>query len=270
MKGRFIACLTLLAAVMAVQAQTSRKFTVTLSDDGKCELTVYLPEHPCMARIAIVDCPGGGYQGLSMQNEGHDWAPFFNGHGIAYAVLRYRMPDGDRNIPLGDAYKAMRTVRDSAGVWNVNPAAVGIMGFSAGGHLASAVSTHAADDARPDFSVLFYPVISMNPDVTHKGSCVHFLGKDLDNESVREEWSSDRAVRGKVTPPAIVMLADDDHGVPPVTNGIAYYSAMNKAGNSCSLFVWPSGGHGFGFRQRFVYHEQMKAELIRWIECLEL
>ncbi|MCM1078719.1 MAG: alpha/beta hydrolase [Bacteroidales bacterium] len=270
MRLRLTACLLLLSCIVTVQAQTARRLSVPLSADGKSELTVYLPERPSPSGMAIVGCPGGGYSHLSVQNEGHDWAPFLNGHGIAYAVLTYRMPEGDRNVPLSDAYDAMRTMRDSAAVWHVTPSAVGIMGFSAGGHLASAVSTHAPQAVRPDFTVLFYPVISMNPAVSHKGSCTNFLGEDLEDEAVMKQWSSDLAVRSSPAPPAVVMLANDDRTVPPVTNGIAYYSAMCGAGNSCSLFVWPSGGHGFGFRKTFPFHEQMKAELLRWLDTAAL
>lgn len=270
MKHGLTACLLAFAAVLSAQAQTARRLTLPLSADGKAEMTVYLPEHPRSSGMAIVDCPGGGYSHLSMENEGHNWAPFFNGNGIAYAVLQYRMPKGDRSVPLTDAYKAMQTVRDSAAVWRINPAAVGIMGFSAGGHLASSVSTHAPMAVRPDFSILFYPVISMDQKVTHKGSCVNFLGDGLNDEKLIKEWSNNRAVRRHLTPPAIILLASDDRAVPPVTNGIAYYSAMRNAGNDCSLFAWPTGGHGFGFRATFTYHEQMKAELLRWLDTLNL
>lgn len=118
---------------------------------------------------------------MAIDHEGHDWAPYFNEKGIAYFVLKYRMPNGDRSIPMGDACQAMRMVRDSAAVWGINPMDVGIMGFSAGGHLASTVSTHAEFDARPNFSILFYPVISMDKKVSHHGSCENFLGKDQAN-----------------------------------------------------------------------------------------
>lgn len=241
MKHGLTACLLAFTAVLSAQAQTARRLTLPLSDDGKAEMTVYLPEHPRSSGMAIVDCPGGGYSHLSMENEGHNWAPFFNENGIAYCVLQYRMPKGDRSVPLTDAYKAMRTVRDSAAVWRINPAAVGIMGFSAGGHLASSVSTHAPMAVRPDFSILFYPVISMDQKVTHKGSCVNFLGDGLNDEKLVKEWSNNRAVRRHLTPPAIILLASDDRAVPPVTNGIAYYSAMRNAGNDCSLFAYSSG-----------------------------
>ena len=189
--------------------------------------------------------------------------------GIAYFVLTYRMPNGDRNIPLSDAYNAIKTVRDSSTVWNINPYDVGIMGFSAGGHLASTVSTHAPWESRPDFSILFYPVISMKESDTHKGSVLGFLGDARSDEKLINEYSNDRQVRCHTTPPAIILLANDDRAVPPVTNGVAYYSAMRNQGNECSMFIYPSGGHGFGFRSSFKYHDQMISDLTTWLKNLK-
>jgi lysophospholipase L1-like esterase len=189
--------------------------------------------------------------------------------GIAYFVLTYRMPNGDRNIPLSDAFNAIKTVRDSSSVWNINPYDVGIMGFSAGGHLASTVSTHAPWESRPDFSILFYPVISMKESDTHKGSVIGFLGDARSDEKLVNEYSNDRQVRCHTTPPAIILLANDDRAVPPVTNGVAYYSAMRNQGNECSMFIYPSGGHGFGFRSSFKYHDQMISDLTTWLKNLK-
>jgi len=273
-KKTVFSLLATLFSVATLSAQsTDRKFTLKNSPDGQSELTVYLPTAEAAAKAngrAVVDCPGGGYSHLSMNNEGHDWAEFYNQQGIAFIVLKYRMPGGDRNIPLSDAYQAIRTVRDSCAVWHVNPNNVGIQGFSAGGHLASAVSTHAPMDVRPDFSILFYPVISMNEKATHKGSCVGFLGDGRSDDKLVKEWSSDQAVRRHLTPPAILILANDDRAVPPATNAAAYYSAMRRAGNSCSMFCYPSGGHGFGFRDTWKYHELMKAELRQWLADLQM
>ncbi len=251
--------------MQVLQAQTARQLTVNLTDDGKANIVGYLPAAP--TGQAVVACPGGGYSHLSMQNEGHDWADYFNRQGIAYFVLTYRMPKGDRTIPVGDAEKAIRTVRDSADVWGVNPYNVGIMGFSAGGHLASTVSTHSDFAARPDFSILFYPVISMNERETHKGSCVNFLGAEgqRDKQLVKA-FSNQNAVCAHLTPPAIILTANDDRAVPPVTNAIAYYSAMRRAGNDCALYVYPAGGHGFGFRSTFGYHQQMMDDLTMWLK----
>ena len=251
--------------LLTIQAQTARKVTVNLTDDGKANLVGYLPEKP--TGKAVVGCPGGGYTGLSMQNEGHDWAEYFNRQGIAYFVLTYRMPKGDRQLPISDAEKAMTTVRDSANVWDINPLDVGIMGFSAGGHLASTISTHSEFAARPNFSILFYPVISMNEKESHKGSCLNFLGMEGQKDGkLVKQYSNQHAVRRHLTPPAIILTANDDRTVPPVTNGLAYYSAMRREGNDCALYIYPTGGHGFGYRSSFTYHQQMLNDLTTWLQ----
>ena len=251
--------------LLAMQAQTARKVTVNLTDDGKANMVGYLPEKP--TGKAVVGCPGGGYTGLSMQNEGHDWAEYFNRQGIAYFVLTYRMPKGDRQLPISDAEKAMTTVRDSANVWDINPLDVGIMGFSAGGHLASTISTHSEFAARPNFSILFYPVISMNEKESHKGSCLNFLGMEGQKDGkLVKQYSNQHAVRRHLTPPAIILTANDDRTVPPVTNGLAYYSAMRREGNDCALYIYPTGGHGFGYRSSFTYHQQMLNDLTTWLQ----
>ena len=262
---RKILFLFLASVTLSLTAQTARKVTVNITEDGQANIVGYLPDQP--TGKAVVDCPGGGYSHLSMTNEGHDWAEYFNKQGIAFFVLTYRMPKGDRTIPVSDAQNAIRMVRDSAQVWNINPRDVGIMGFSAGGHLASTVSTHSEYDCRPDFSILFYPVISMNARETHKGSCVGFLGEEgMKDEKLVREYSNQNAVRRHLTPPAIILTANDDRAVPPVTNGIAYYTSMRREGNDCSLYVYPAGGHGFGFRQTFKYHDQMLNDLSMWLQ----
>lgn len=258
----------LAALCLGVQAQTARKFTVNLTPDGKANMQVFLPENP--TGRAIVGCPGGGYSHLSMQNEGTDWVEYFNKQGIAYCVLTYRMPKGDRSIPMSDAQNAIRTVRDSAEAWRVSPYDVGIMGFSAGGHLASTTATHAPQEARPDFQILFYPVISMDEHVTHKGSVVGFLGDQRSDEKLVREFSNDKQVHKHQTPPAIIFMAGDDRAVPPMTNGLPYYTALRKAGIPAALHIYPSGGHGFGFRSSYAYHDLMTTELKTWLDNLQL
>ena len=147
----FFLSMLLLAANM--QAQTARKFTLDLTDDGKAQMVCFLPETP--SGKAIVGVPGGGYSVLSNNHEGTMASGWLNQQGIAYFVVNYRLPEGDRTKPMGDVMKGIRIVRDSSAVWSINPHDVGIMGFSAGGHLASVISTHAPFDARPDFSILF-------------------------------------------------------------------------------------------------------------------
>lgn len=253
------------ATASAAATPTARHFVITFAEGAR--LTAYLPTQP--SGRAIVDLPGGGYSHLAVDHEGHQWADWMNLQGIAFFVLEYRMPKGDRTIPLTDAYRAMTTVRDSATAWRVNPYDVGIMGFSAGGHLASAVSTHAPWAARPNFSILFYPVVSMDERVTHKGSCANFLGAEgMKDQRLIRQWSNDACVRRHLTPPACVILSTDDRVVPPVTNGVAYYSAMRRAGNNCALYAYPSGGHGYGIRKNFAFHEQMLGDLKAWLATI--
>lgn len=256
----------LLLIVSLVQAQTARKFTLDLTDDGKAQMVCFLPTTP--SGKAIVGVPGGGYSVLSNTHEGYLASEWLNDQGIAYFVVNYRLPYGDRSLPMGDVEKGIRIVRDSATVWGINPHDVGIMGFSAGGHLASVISTHADFAVRPDFTILFYPVISMDERVTHKWSCRNFLGEEgQKNPALVREFSTDKAVRRHLTPPAIIIMANDDRLVPPVTNGVAYYSAMRNVGNECTMYIYPTGDHGFGFGTWFKYHDQMLTDLGNWLKA---
>ena len=142
------------------------------------KVVVFLPDEKKATGRAVVCCPGGGYSHLAWEKEGTSWAPFFNGQGIALIVLKYRMPHGNHTIPAEDAEEAIKLVRKNAEEWHINPKDVGIMGFSAGGHLASTVATHATGQAAPDFQILFYPVISMEQGTTHQGSRENLLGKN--------------------------------------------------------------------------------------------
>lgn len=255
----------LLIATLA-QAQTARKFTLNLTDDGKAQMVCFLPATP--SGKAIVGVPGGGYSVLSNTHEGYLASDWLNGQGISYFVVNYRLPNGDRTLPMSDVENAIRTVRDSAAVWGINPHDVGIMGFSAGGHLASVISTHAAFDVRPDFTILFYPVISMDEAVSHKWSCRNFLGEEgQKNPELVRDFSTQNAVRRHLTPPALIIMASDDRLVPPVTNGVQYYSAMRNAGNECAMYIYPTGDHGFGFGPWFKYHDQMLTDIGNWLNA---
>ena len=265
---KFFSTMLLLATVAGLQAQTARQFTLNLTPDGKAQMVCFLPETP--SGKAIVGVPGGGYSMLSNTHEGtlaHDW---LNQQGIAYFVVNYRLPEGDRTKPMSDVEKGIRTVRDSAQAWGINPHDVGIMGFSAGGHLASVISTHAVFDERPDFTILFYPVISMDERVSHVWSCRNFLGEDQKNPAIVRDFSTQNAVRRHLTPPAVIISASDDRLVPLVTNGVQYYTAMRNAGNECSMFIYPTGDHGFGFGPWFKYHDQMLADLAGWLKARQV
>ena len=262
---RFSIIILAVCSVLSVLAQTARTFSLPLAD-GQAEMLCYLPESP--SGRAIVGIPGGGYSVLSNNHEGkmaHSW---LNQRGIAYFVVNYRLPNGDRTIPISDVEQGFRIVRDSAALWGINPRDVGIMGFSAGGHLASVISTHSPYDVRPDFSILFYPVISMDERVSHKWSCVNFLGEEGQKDpALVRDFSTMNAVRRHLTPPALIISASDDRLVPFVTNGLEYYKAMRQAGNDCAMYVYPTGDHGFGFGPWFKYHQQLLTDIGNWLDA---
>jgi len=212
-----------------------------VSDVTTPTLTVYPASHP--NGMAIIMCPGGGYGGLAMKHEGHDMAPWFNTQGITYAVLKYRMPNGHHEVPLSDAEQAIRMVREHAAEWGVNPQRVGIMGASAGGHLAASLATlYSGDKTRPDFQILFYPVISMQKGVTHGGSRKNLIGENPSQE-LEQKYSLERQVSPR-TPQAFIMLSSDDDAVPPI-NGIGYFLALRDHKVPASLHAYPTGGHGW-------------------------
>ena len=224
-------------------------------------LTVYPAPHP--NGMAIIMCPGGGYSGLAMNHEGHDMASWFNTQGITYAVLKYRMPNGHNEVPLSDAEQAIRMVREHAAEWGVNPQRVGVMGASAGGHLAASLATlYSSDNTRPDFQILFYPVISMQKGVTHGGSRKNLLGENPSQE-LEQKYSLERQVSPR-TPQAFIMLSSDDDAVPPI-NGIGYFLALRDHKVPASLHAYPIGGHGWGFRDNFTYKRQWTEELEKWL-----
>ena len=236
-------------------------------ENDKAELTVYLPDAKKATGRAVVCCPGGGYTHLAMDHEGHQWATFFNSQGIALIVVKYRMPHGNRFIPISDAEEAMRLVRRHAVEWHIDRTDVGVMGFSAGGHLASTIATHSTGDAAPNFQILFYPVITMDPSFTHKGSHDNFLGEGLskkDQKKLEAEYSNDLQVN-RTTPRCFLALSDDDKAV-PAANGFNYYQQLYKHDVPASIHIYPTGGHGWGYRETFAFHYQMIFELKGWLQ----
>ena len=239
--------------------------------EDKAELTVYLPEAKKATGRAVVCCPGGGYTHLAMDHEGHQWATFFNNQGIALIVLKYRMPHGNPQIPVSDAEQAMKTVRMNATEWHIDRNDVGIMGFSAGGHLASTIATRSKGEAAPNFQILFYPVITMDLGYTHKGSHDNLLGTFAESKKEQKEmrrlefeYSNDLQVN-RTTTRAFIALSDDDKAV-PAANGLNYYQQLYKHDVPASLHIYPTGGHGWGYRESFAYHYQMIFELKGWLE----
>ena len=239
--------------------------------EDKAELTVYLPEAKKATGRAVVCCPGGGYTHLAMDHEGHQWATFFNNQGIALIVLKYRMPHGNPQIPVSDTEQAMKTVRMNATEWHIDRNDVGIMGFSAGGHLASTIATRSKGEAAPNFQILFYPVITMDLGYTHKGSHDNLLGTFAESKKEQKEmrrlefeYSNDLQVN-RTTTRAFIALSDDDKAV-PAANGLNYYQQLYKHDVPASIHIYPTGGHGWGYRESFAYHYQMIFELKGWLE----
>ncbi|WP_423126953.1 alpha/beta hydrolase [Gaoshiqia sp. Z1-71] len=226
---------------------------------------------------AVVVCPGGGYYGISFVGEGQEVAKWLNGLGISAIVLHYRLPDDaimeNKSIaPLQDGQEAMRIVRRNAKEWGIDPHKIGIMGFSAGGHLASTVSTHYNEkvytpidstSARPDFSLLIYPVISMDTAITHMGSRESLIGKNPSTEMV-EHFSNALKVTAN-TPPAFMIHSLDD-GAVPVENSIEYALAMKKYKVPCELHIYQSGGHGYGLGRSKNTESTWTEACRRWFE----
>ena len=215
----------------------------------------------------VVCLPGGGYSHLSLQNEGALWAPFFCEQGINLVVLAYRMPYGHDQIPQRDVYDGIRYLQKNAKRLGINTREIGVMGFSAGGHLATTVATHAPSDVRPAFQILFYPVVSMDTLQTHRGSHDNLIGRYA-GDSLVHLYSNEQQI-DSLTPPAILLLADDYRAVPS-PNGVNYYLALHRQGIPATLHVYPKGGHGFGIKDTFPYHTSMLQDLRDWLKWLKL
>ena len=220
-------------------------------------LTIFLADQKKSNGTSVIICPGGGYGHLAINKEGYKVAKWFNSLGISAFVLKYRLPSDltkkDKTIgPLQDAQEAIRMVRRNANKWHLDPTKIGIMGFSAGGHLASTISTHYSDkvydskdnvSARPDFSILIYPVISMEDGITHNGSKENLLGANASKEMIAK-YSNEKQVDSN-TPKAFLVHATDDKIV-PVENTINYYLALKEHNVLGEMHIYEKGGHGFG------------------------
>ncbi len=225
-------------------------------------ITVYTPKNP--TGKTIIMCPGGGYTHQATGHEGHDMANWFNSQGITYVVLKYRLPFKNPEIPLSDAEQAMRVVRKYSKELGIDPSKVGIAGASAGGHLASTLATHySSPETRPDFQILFYPVISMNANITHMGSRKNLLGDNPSDDLVKK-FSNELQVNPD-TPKAFIILSSDDGAVPPA-NSINYFNALIANKIKATIHSYPIGGHGWGFRDNFKYKRQWTGELEKWLQ----
>ena len=235
-------------------------------------LEIYLPEKSKATGTAVIICPGGGYSVIVYQGEGITTAKEFVKNGIAAFVLKYRLPDDstmmDKKIgPLQDAQQAIKVVRENSTKWGISPNKIGIMGFSAGGHLASTEATHFKKSLiengnntslRPDFQILVYPVISMQDSLTHADSRTKLLGENPSKEIITE-FSNELQV-DEETPPAYVTHAADDKLV-DVDNSIGYFEKLRHHSVEVEMHIYPKGGHGFIFR-----HKGWMEPLFKWMK----
>lgn len=246
-------------------------------------LEVYLPSKRNVTGKAVIICPGGGYQGLAYDWEGTDIAKWLNSKGIAAFILKYRLPNSEsvilgHNAPLQDAQRAMRLVRNDSEKWGISKNQIGIMGFSAGGHLASTLGTHYDYDnenaipntidslsARPDFMILVYPVITMTNSNSHQGSKRKLIGENPQQELVNF-YSNELHVNSN-TPSTFLIHATDDKAV-PVINSILFYQALEQAGVYSEMHIYPTGGHGFSLAIGKGHLQTWTDRLYDWIKSL--
>jgi acetyl esterase/lipase len=245
-------------------------------------IEIYLPSKQSATGQAIVICPGGGYGILAYDWEGTDIAKWLNANGIAAIVLKYRLPNSKSNVdpklsPLLDAQRAIRTVRANADKWNIKKDKIGIIGFSAGGHLASTAGTHfdkgnpnATDSidrqsSRPDFMVLMYPVITMLRQSMHQGSRNNLIGANADSATTK--YYSNELQVTKETPPTFLVHASDDKTV-PVENSIVFYQALIANSIPAEMHIYPYGGHGFGLAIGKGYLSSWTDRCIDWLKSL--
>ncbi len=232
-------------------------------------LQIFLPNEPNAARSGILICPGGGYSILAIDHEGYDVAKALNEMGIAAFVLKYRIPDSscmtNKEIaPLMDAQQALKLVRENAARWKVDASKVGVMGFSAGGHLASSLGTHFTEtlisnpeniSLRPDFMVLLYPVISFRDSIVHRGSKENLIGKKPSEEMVHR-FSNEEQVTAQTPPTFLIHAVDDD--IVPVANSISFLEVLHKNKVPAEMHLYQSGGHGFGMHNKTTKDDWME------------
>lgn len=246
-------------------------------DVANASITVHRPASAASNGAAVVICPGGGYGGLVTGAEGHGIAKWLNAHGIAGVVLEYRLPKGRPFVPLLDAQRAIRTVRSNAQQWAIDPSRIGIIGFSAGGHLASTAGTHfdsgdpqAADpinrmSSRPDFVILVYPVVTMGKK-THGGSKANLLGRDPKPELV-ELFSNEKQVTGQ-TPPMFLTHAKDDTVVVP-DNSQMLHESLQAHKVATEYLELPSGGHGLNGYKGPMW-DAWQADSLKWLAAQKM
>ncbi len=239
-------------------------------------LTYFAPPAGKNAGTAIIYCPGGGYERLALSNEGGGYRAWFNGEGIHYFVLKYRLKEYGHPAPLRDVLRAIRLVRSHAAEWGIKPDQIGLLGGSAGGHLAASAATlwDAPEgrtqspldqvSARPDFVGLMFPVITMEPPFTHRVSRQNLIGTSPNEEAVRH-LSLNLQVR-RDTPPTFIVHAQEDQSV-PIENSLLYYKALRDAGVPVEMHLYEKGPHGFGLRKGLGPTSEWPKRFDEWLQA---
>lgn len=232
-----------------------------LMDISEPRILAFKPENP--NGTAVLICPGGGYVGVSVIKEGSEIAQWFNKLGVTAFVLYYRMPNGHYEISLEDAQTAMKYIRKHAKEYGINKKKVGVMGFSAGGHLAATLETQYTRSTKPNFAILGYPVITMDKSFTHLGSREHLIGKNP-SEKLIKKYSSELNIN-KHTSPTFLFQAKDD-GAVPVKNSQIFYDNLIKNNVPAEIHLYEKGGHGFGMRPKGIDSDNWSEALKTWLE----
>lgn len=239
-----------------------KKFNIKGSyivDNKNAMYLVYLPKKTKQKTKAIIICPGGGYQVLSYKNEGINVAKWLRNKGYAAIVLLYRMPEGNKEFLINDVEEMIKQTKENSDKWNIDK--IGLMGFSAGGHIASFVSNTKKQELKTDFLILYYPVISMSEKYGHKYTRDKFFGE---NKSEWAKYSSENLISKKSTQTFISYSKDDN--VVDSENSKMYCKLLRKSGGNCEIHEYKSGGHGWGWSKHFKYQKENKEYLLKWLK----
>ena len=254
-------------------APHSNGITADESINEKCELFnttqtdlyIYKADPAVATGQAVVIVPGGGYRKVCIEYDGFGVAQYLRSIGITAVVVKYRLPNGHREIPFEDTLEAMRFLRKEGAKWGVDAAQVGILGSSAGGYLAAHISTVTADAEKPAFAILVYPVISGTTRSTHHGTFGNMLG--LSRTDAEQEYYSLENRVSPTTPPTLLLLADDDLTVPTISS-TRYYKALKYHGVKAAMHIFPSGGHGWSGHNDYLYAEPNKEAIADWLKIM--
>lgn len=241
-----------------------KRVSFGIENNSEAKYYLFLANKKNATGQAVIICPGGGYQYLVLKNDGKSAAKWLSKNGITSIVLLYRMPNKKYSkIPLEDLQETIKIVRENSKKWNIDKDKVGIMGFSAGGHLAATASNNFNDLTKPNFSILYYPVISMEDKYTHFPSRFNLLGED---KKLIDFYSNENKVTSK-TPPTYIAYSKDDKIV-KVINSQIYYEALKKNKVPVEIHVYDKGGHGWGWSKKFIYYKENKESLLKWLKSL--